>query len=448
MTKKIKLKNVTFKRKNHVVLRDFNASFERGTMVLLTGDSGCGKSTLLRLIAGFSSLDYTGQILIDGCSYQNLSMSEKAQKVGLVFQNPSQQFTMRTLYNEMVFALENCGIYGDNLKFRIKEAVDFSETLDILNQDLTTLSGGQKQRAALAVIVAVNPDVFLLDEPFASIDPSSRQLLINKLAKLRDLGKTIIICDHDLNNYLNVIDIRFEVGQTGLLKTELANAEEQVRLNSTKEVTNRLISGSEFCLKQGRKELISKEDFTFRDGITTLTGENGTGKSTFLRSIVQLHQYQGKLFLKESRLKRSRKLYQKISLAVQDAEKQFITLTPKEELLFSSNDKELNLKQQEAVAYLKLTEKLNSSIYHLSEGQKKMIQLICMLSLDLECLLLDEPFTGLDKRSCQYFVDWIKEKSKTQSFIIVTHRLTPLDGISHHHINLADKQFFEKVGEI
>lgn len=136
----------------------------------------------------------------------------------------------------------------------------------------------------------------------------------------------------------------------------------------------------------------------------------------------------------DKRVKRNRKLYQHLSIAVQDAAKQFVTLIPASELAFSRNQIEhASEKQNEALEALGLGEKRDSSLFHLSEGQKKMVQLISMLSLELDFLMLDEPFSGLDQRACEYFMNWIKLKSPAQNFLIISHRLSPLAGVSHHH---------------
>ena len=128
-----------------------------------------------------------------------------------------------------------------------------------------------------------------------------------------------------------------------------------------------------------------------------------------------------------------------MTLAVQDAGKQFVTLTPADELAFGpALTPKVRKRQAAALAYLGLTGKQTGSLYHLSEGQKKMVQLIAMLSLERTFLLLDEPFSGLDERACAFFAAWIKEKAAKQAFLIVTHRLAPLAGISHQHVALAD----------
>ncbi|MDN6104320.1 MAG: ATP-binding cassette domain-containing protein, partial [Lacticaseibacillus paracasei] len=317
-------------------------------------------------------------------------------------------------------------------------------TQALLNRDLSTLSGGEKQRAALTVLLAMDAPILLLDEPFASIDPASRHVLIGKLGTLRDHGKTIVIAEHDLTNYADVADqlVALKNGELSRLPlATLTTLPTHSNLTQPRQATNKIFYLENVVCQQNHHILLQAPSWDFNDGITTLTGANGSGKSTLLRSMVQLHPYQGRMFLGQQRLRRRKRLYQTMTLAVQDAAKQFVTLTLADELAFGpALPAAVREKQQAALAYLGLAEKQTTSLYQLSEGQKKMVQLMTMLSLDLSFLLLDEPFSGLDDRACQYFAAWIKAKSATQAFLIVTHRLVPLAGISQQQVLLANQR--------
>ena len=437
----IRLKDLQFHRETPL-FDHLSFEFATGALTVLTGDSGSGKSTLLNLIAGFAPMTYSGTILLDNHDLSGASMQAKAQQVGMLFQNPDQQFTMRTLSGELAFALENLGLSAAAMAQRSKQAVALGDTQALLNRDLQTLSGGEKQRAALTVLLAMNPPFLLLDEPFASIDPVSRQQLITKLGRLRDAGKTIVIADHDLRDYAGVADalVALKDGQlTRLPLTTLTTIPTRFDLTQANAATVSLLRFDQVVCARNHQILVQAPTWQFNTGITTLTGANGSGKSTLLRAMVQLHPYRGRMFLDSRRLRRTKKLYRTMTLAVQDAGKQFVTLTPADELAFGpALTPKVRKRQAAALAYLGLTGKQTGSLYHLSEGQKKMVQLIAMLSLERTFLLLDEPFSGLDERACAFFAAWIKEKAAKQAFLIVTHRLAPLAGISHQHVALAD----------
>lgn len=440
---KVLLNQLSFKREEQIIFQQVDHEFETGTFTLLRGDSGCGKSTLLRLISGFTDLAHEGSIVIDGKKQGSLSIYEKVSQVGMVFQKPNTQFTMRSLRREITFALENLSLGYEAIQGRMEKAVHLTNTAHLLDREIVSLSGGEKQRASLTVLLAMDAPILLLDEPFASIDSSSRYQLIHLLGKLRDLGKTIILCDHDLVGYEGVVDEVIILTQRGLKKESISllGRHEKPQLSRVRSGKSTLLEFQQVSYQQGKRELLEATNYSFNQGITTITGDNGVGKSTLFRAIVQQQRYQGKMFFEDRRMKKRKALYKEVTLAVQEAAHQFIQLTPREELAFNSHlSQEMKQKQENVLEELGLTSKLDGSLFHLSEGQKKMIQLTTMLSLDRKLLLLDEPFTGLDEKACQLFMDWMEEKSDEQSFMIISHRLAPLNHRSDEHVLLNHKR--------
>lgn len=288
----VNIQNLTVKNNELVILNNIFCEWAFGEFILLTGDSGSGKSTFMHTIAGFNGMPFQGNILFDDQPIQEYSNAEKAQKIGLMFQNPAQQFTMNTLERELYFVLENCGIPYDLAKERIREAVDEMDTAYLLQQDLMTLSGGEKQRAALTILIAVDAPILLLDEPFASIDPASRIFLMDMLGKLRDKGKLIVIVDHDMSHYRPLVD-RFLMMKNGcLMETDITHLPEEVlipQLKCNNGSQSRIFTLDHIKIKQGDKTLLNQEAFIFQKGVTTLTGDNGAGKSTLLKSMAQLY---------------------------------------------------------------------------------------------------------------------------------------------------------------
>lgn len=159
--------------------------------------------------------------------------------------------------------------------------------------------------------------------------------------------------------------------------------------------------------------------------------------------MAQLHPYKGKMRFQDRRLSRfwgKKSLYESLTLAVQDAAQQFVTLEVASELRFPNEDAgEIRDRQMQALEDLHISHVLDRSLYHLSEGQKKMVQLIALLSLDHQFLMLDEPFAGLDLKASDYFADWIEDKKRDTDFLIVSHRLGPLESVSDHHIHLSNQ---------
>lgn len=163
----IELSELTIKRGDKEVLRQVDFGFSPHEFILLSGASGSGKSTLLKAIAGFADVPYSGTITVDGKSLTQASMSDKARQIGMMFQNPGQQFTMKTLRREIIFVLENLQTKPSDITEQMHEAVLLADTTELLDRQLSTLSGGEKQRAALTVLLAMKSPFLLLDEPFA-----------------------------------------------------------------------------------------------------------------------------------------------------------------------------------------------------------------------------------------------------------------------------------------
>lgn len=439
----IELQAVTFQKQEKMIFNHVTFAFPAHQLTLVTGDSGSGKSTLFRLIAGFAQLSYQGNILLNGENLATASMKQKAQAVGMVFQNPSQQFTMRTLRKELIFTLENIGLSPVDIQERMNHALALGETTDLADRAINQLSGGEKQRAALTVVLALDAPILLLDEPFASIDPESRVRFIQKLKQLRDQGKTILLSDHDWSGYHEVVDAVVEVTEGQLQFGSLDKLTVDTVFHLQQADTTPFFDFQKVQITRNQRLLVETTS-QLQTGITTLTGANGVGKTSLLKAMVQLEKYRGNMFLQGKKIRKKRQLYQTMSLAVQDAAKQFVALTVQEELAFCNNQQpEILAQQQAALAYFNISK--NQSLFHLSEGQKKIVQLISMLSLPLDFLLLDEPFAGLDQHACDYFVEWIQQQATQQDFLIVTHRLAPLSGVSQHHLVLAKQTL--QVGE-
>ena len=403
-------------------------TFHAQAFTLLVGSSGSGKSSLFQVIAQVSSLPCSGQVLVDGSEVSQLSIVERVQTVGVLFQNPNHQFTMESLFEELLFTLENIGHPLQEIDAKIAEVVQQCRCMAILHRPIHHLSGGEKQKAALAVLFAMNPRVYLLDEPFASIDRKSRLEILEILKELASNGKTVILCDHDLSDYGAYIDYMVELRDGQLREINKIPISELTQVSS-KEVasSSKLFHMGQTTCELGNRPLFSIEDFTFYQGISCILGDNGVGKSTLFRSILQFQKYKGRITWKGSVLKKKKSLYRDLTGVVQEAEKQFIRVSLREELQLDEPDSERNQRILQALRYFNLEQALDKSPYQLSGGQQKILQLLTILTSKASVILLDEPFAGLEDRACHYFCQWIVEESNQgRSFLIISHRLDPL----------------------
>lgn len=418
-----------------------NFTFQAQAFTLLVGSSGSGKSSLFQVIAQVSSLPYSGQVLIDGSQVNQLSIVERVQTVGILFQNPNHQFTMENLSEELVFTLENIGHPLQDIDAKIAEVVRQCRCEAILNRSIHHLSGGEKQKAALAVLFAMNPRVYLLDEPFASIDRKSRIEILEILKELSSNGKTVILCDHDLTDYGAYIDHMVELRDGQLREINKIPTSEMIQVSS-KEVPSspELFHMDRVTCELGNRPLFSIADFTFYQGISCILGDNGVGKSTLFRSILQFQKYKGLITWKGTVLKKKKSLYRNLTGVVQEAEKQFIRVSLREELQLDSSDSERNQRILQALRYFDLEQALDKSPYQLSGGQQKILQLLTILTSKASVILLDEPFAGLDDRACHFFCKWILEESNQgRSFLIISHRLDPLISVVDYWIEMTSE---------
>jgi len=183
---------------------DVNLKIKKGEFVIITGPSGCGKTTLCRcfngLIPHFYGGKLEGEITVCGLDVREHPTYEIAQHVGMVFQNPENQLFALSVEKDVAFGLENLGVPREEIRRRVDWALKITGTYDLRNRAPYELSGGQQQRVAIASVLAMNPEVIVLDEPTSFLDPMGAEQIfavINRLNK--ELDKTIVLVEHRLD---------------------------------------------------------------------------------------------------------------------------------------------------------------------------------------------------------------------------------------------------------
>lgn len=437
----IEIVDFSLKIKDKVLFDNVNLNIKEHSWLVLTGNIGSGKSTLLRTICKLNKEKYDGLITYKEKNIVDIPMQEHVKNIGYVMQHAINQFVMPTLEEEIIFALENLCLNPQVINEKLEYALSITKTKELANKHIHTLSGGERQRAAFAVALAMGSEILILDEPFANVDKKTRNSLLTLLKDLNNKGVTIIVCDHEYQLYLNYADTFYYLSNGSLELIENPSIK-TTTINLAKNIqTEELLKLKEVIITQGNKKLLNTTDFTIHKGITTLTGDNGTGKTTLLHAISQLKKYKGNIYFKDTKVKKSRKLYRKISTCLQDAFQQFISLMPREEISMQKDIWEhAHVWQKKLLEEFDLEKEIDKSLYYYSGGQRKLIQLMCLLSQKTELLLLDEPFTHLDERACSFIMDWIEENKRLvgQSFVIVSHRLEPLNNRSDYHIEISN----------
>lgn len=198
----IDVKHLTFKydvNQEHNTLDDLSFHVKRGEWLSIIGHNGSGKSTTVRLLDGLLAAE-SGQIFIEGDLLTEDNVWDIRHKIGMVFQNPDNQFVGATVEDDVAFGLENKGIPLDEMKERVAKALDLVGMSEFADREPSRLSGGQKQRVAIAGALAMQPDIIILDEATSMVDPEGRLELIKTIREIRkQYQMTVVSITHDLD---------------------------------------------------------------------------------------------------------------------------------------------------------------------------------------------------------------------------------------------------------
>ena len=198
----IEIKNLKFKYnqdQTSYILDDVSFHVKPGEWLSIVGHNGSGRSTTARLIDGLLVAE-SGHIIVDGQELTEENVWDIRDKIGMVFQNPDNQFVGATVEDDVAFGLENKGIPYEKMVSRVQEALEFVGMSEFKDREPARLSGGQKQRVAIAGIVAMRPSILILDEATSMLDPEGRQELIQSIKAIRkEYSMTVLSITHDLD---------------------------------------------------------------------------------------------------------------------------------------------------------------------------------------------------------------------------------------------------------
>lgn len=205
----VEIRNVNFSyEKESVVIKNLSIGFKTGSYTVVLGHNGSGKSTLAKLIIGLLEPD-SGEVYIDGIKLTTSSVYELRNKIGIVFQNPDNQFIGATVEDDIAFGLENHCVEHDAMKDIIDEYAKKVGMIDYLNKEPSHLSGGQKQRVAIAGVLAMAPDVIIFDEATSMLDPKGRADIKNLIHEMKKIipNITIISITHDVEEAFSADEV-------------------------------------------------------------------------------------------------------------------------------------------------------------------------------------------------------------------------------------------------
>jgi cobalt/nickel transport system ATP-binding protein len=199
----IEFRHVDFSyEKDRPVLRDLSFRIEKGESVGLIGANGAGKSTVMKLLLGLLT-PKSGEILVDGVPVGKKTLAEIRRKLGFVLQNSDNQMFMPTVYEDMIFAPLNYGLSREEAERRVDAVLEKLGLQELKHRHNHRISGGEKRMAAIATILAMEPEAVLMDEPSSALDPYNRRLVINTI---RELRQTKLITSHDLDMILDTCE--------------------------------------------------------------------------------------------------------------------------------------------------------------------------------------------------------------------------------------------------
>ena len=219
----IEVRNLKYKydsESENYTLNDVSFQVKKGEWLSIVGHNGSGKSTTVRLIDGLLEAE-SGDIIISGDKLTAENVWEKRRQIGMVFQNPDNQFVGATVEDDVAFGLENQGLDYDLMVERVQQALELVGMQDFKEREPARLSGGQKQRVAVAGVVALRPDIIILDEATSMLDPEGRLDLIQTVKKIKD------------GNQLTVISITHDLDEIALSDRDLVMKEGQVESTAT-----------------------------------------------------------------------------------------------------------------------------------------------------------------------------------------------------------------------
>lgn len=215
----VQLNNISFTYSEDAIrpaLNNVSLSINKGEWIAVIGPNGSGKSTLAKTINGLIAAD-AGEVIIGGTKLSEDTVWELRRKVGMVFQNPDNQFVGSTVQDDVAFGLENIGVPREEMLVRVADAVKAVNMHDFMDKEPARLSGGQKQRVAIAGIIALAPDIIILDEATTMLDPKGRKEVIETIRELKKQHNlTVISITHDIDEAAQAN--RIFVMQAGELK--------------------------------------------------------------------------------------------------------------------------------------------------------------------------------------------------------------------------------------
>lgn len=451
----VDIKDVSFEyEKEQGTLSHIDLEIRQGECVLLCGESGCGKTTVTKLVNGLiphfvEGGTLSGRTAVNGMEVADTEMYRLAEQVGSVFQNPKSQFFNIDSDSEITFGLENAGACPEKIKERFEATISALKIGTLLGRNIFSMSGGEKQSLAFAGVYAMNPSVFVLDEPTANLDAEAIDILRGQIIQIKKEGRTVIVAEHRLYFLMDLIDRAIFLRNGKIV--QIFSGEEFKRIPDDGRIQMGLRSFVNPALKlpdakpSGTKNGLSVENLscafdsqTVFEGISFsanpgevlgIIGNNGAGKTTLTRCLCGLlKEVSGTVRLDGKPLNRKQR-NRAGSLVMQDVNHQLFSDSVWEECELSMSD----CKAERIEKILKAFDLLEFKERHpmaLSGGQKQRLAVAAAILSGKRLFVFDEPTSGLDYKHMLKVSRVIRDLAAKRCIVLV---------VSH------DREFMEKA---
>ena len=479
----------TYRGRDLPALQKIRNQVEEGSFVVLMGHGGAGKSTLCSTLNGlvpkFFRGQYQGRVLVKGREVARHKVSEMAGIIGMVFQDFEDQLFSTNVELELAFGPENLSISRPEIERRIQQYLPFVGLEKLRRRDPATLSGGQKQRLAIGSVLAMEPEILVMDEPTTDLDPGGREDVLSVADRLREKKRTLLIVDHDPETAGNadrvwlirggqivaegrpgeilaevftlnscgikvppLVELFSAMGWPGrpLTVHEAIALIQEYRLAGWREQKLSEFSPASFrgpfilqadglgyIYPRHQSEALRRIDLGIREGeFLALLGQNGSGKTTLAKHFNGLLKpTYGQMLLRGRPTTdyRHYELARLVGYVFQNPDHQIFSKTVYEEVAFGlkmlgEDSKKIEKRVSESLEVVGLEGYEQKVPFALTKGERQRVAVASVLAIQPQVLVLDEPTTGLDVRHQRAMMEMLKHlHERGHTIIIVTHSM-------------------------